>query len=461
MASRIYQSPSPINSKKMINSRYFPDNLKPILYHLIASSTYKGKDCIYGFFGHLIFVCSPFYDANKHELKHMLWAQAPSFECMSQKNLSLYDFILNSALKRLIRLFHFPDSKLIISNSDIMSYISYEASKLSAPPTQQSISSFKPTPLPAANRKVVSNQPKPDKTFNASLCLEGKDPKIHAIIKVCIENNEVYNLILTENKDSTSIANIPAIATPILLDEKNNKEIFNAVIHSVKTGVLNFGILVNGRIQRYDILDIVYIDEKYFSSSENSTTLRSTASILPVIVYNGTNGCIRSRHPLQPYSAIVKAKNRQGETTLKVLKCLECNKYFITSQAIKAQGGYKKLGIKLQFDPSCKLSDYEAVGWYDEDTLNGFASSTRFHDDGYTTTKPEYERQRILARFIDSGRHPREECLAYLQKFIASRLYGENATQKAMRDYQFVLNYNSQNDPIIRGELHRNKKRKK
>ena len=163
MASRIYQSPSPINSKnnskKMINSRYFPDNLKPILYHLIASSTYKGKDCIYGFFGHLIFVCSPFYDANKHELKHMLWAQAPSFECMSQKNLSLYDFILNSALKRLIRLFHFPDSKLIISNSDIMSYISYEASKLYAPPTQQSISSFKPTPLPAAHKKLSAINP--------------------------------------------------------------------------------------------------------------------------------------------------------------------------------------------------------------------------------------------------------------------------------------------------------------
>ena len=458
MNSLIYQTGK--SSFTQILPKNFPGDAKPILNSLIKTTNYHGLNLIYGILDNVVFISSPYYSEDAHTFGYMSWSKIPisykysnksyiiSSDIHTTQNPDIKKFIFISAYKQIIHLFIF-DRFLNPVHPMSLAEIQYV---LSSKYQHLNITSLQKILLPSESNPLISLP----KSSNQDEFQQSTYPGVYAILTVQYKNN-LSNLLLLENAHDFDKSFFHSNYNLILLDQRSNRKRkrFNIVREAIRENCLNLNF---EKDKTYTIIDILYVNHDFlYSSLEEYRQLNCTSTVFPITVYNGTNHCIQNHHPMQFYTAIVKAENEQGKAFLKVIRCLKCKKFFITSQAIEAQGGYNKLAIRLEFDPSCKPSDYEAVGLCNKDTLSGFASSTQFHDDGYTTTKNEFERQQVLISFMDSGRHSKEECLAYLQKFIACHLYGENATQKAMRDYNFVLNYKSQNDPIIRGELKRKK----
>lgn len=489
-----------------------PDTLKPKLKYIIENNPgYSKSHLLYGFIRNIGFICSPYYDCAIHKFHFMIWFTSVSIRAYTSQNHYITEFILKNALNSTIVLFHYSASStsqkispktihrelnLIrskLSSSSLKSLKSNSSDPVSHSSPAQTQPQFKSKPSrqsvtssiePIPSKKTVDSRSKTANTaahkisekaiLRTTSTLTDRETetvkntseqksthsKIYAIITVRSEN--IYNLFLVNDKNKIHSAQLDSSYPPVVLDEENDKELFIAAIYSIKNQISDFVVPILGKIKKYQIIDIIHLDRNYFQlfSNKGLNNISFTDRVFPVTVYNRTNGCFRDNHPILPFNAIVSARTAKGQATLKVFKCLKCNKFFVTSQAIKAQGGYDKLHISVQFDPSCTSSDYYNVYdyyWGADDAFDDFAPSTSFHDDGYTTRKSDYERRRILAYFIDSGKHSKEECITYLQNFTSRNLYGENATQKALSDYYFVLQYNSEDDETIKGKLKRKK----
>ena len=456
MNSLIYQTGK--SSLTQILPQNFPKDAKPILTSLIETTKYHGLNLIYGILDNVVFISSPYYSEDAHTFDYMSWSKLPisyrysnksyvvSSNIHTTQNPDIKKFIFISAYKHIIHLFifdRFLNPIHPMSPAEIQYILSSKYQHLNITSLQENL-------LPSESNSSITLP----KNSNQNKFQQPTYLGVYAILTIQYKNN-LSNLLLLENAHNFDKSLFHSNYNLILLDQKSNRNRFNIIRSAIQKNCSTLNFEKN---KTYKITDILYVNHEFlYSSLEEYRQLNCTSTVFPITVYNGTNHCIQNHHPMQLYTAIVKAENEQGKAFLKVIRCLKCKKFFITSQAIEAQGGYNKLAIRLEFDPSCKPSDYETIGLCNKDTMSGFASSTQFHDDGYTTTKNEFERQQVLIGFMDSGLHSKEECLTYLQKFIACHLYGENATQKAIRDYNFVLNYEAQNDPIIRGELKRKK----
>ena len=484
-----------------------PKKLRPKLNNLMDSIPCSKNGIIYGFIGSIVFVASPYYDCSTHKFNFMIWTTSVSITNYYDQNSFIVELILQAAFEYKIQVYYHTITDInqqlsfITLQNELSFFFSQHTYSSSSQYKQHSVkstnsvntqkkpvcyksnninhtetlpaihnTSLKPTTAPglncnsskailhtSINEKTSVPTELPDISTKSPATQKSKYHGIYAIITVSSEN--LYTLFLVSNKSNIDLKEFHLTPAPVVLDEEHDKEFFTAAIYSIKNQIPNFAILIQGRIIQYKIVKTIYTDRKYFLSFSNNSLYKvdSTDKIFPVIVYNGTNGCFRKRHPTIPCNAIVSTRTAKQKATLKVFKCLDCNKYFVTSQVIKAQGGYNKLYIRIQFDPSCSKSDYDNIygPCLTDDIFNDFAPSTSFHDDGYTTRKSDYERHKILAYFIDSGLHPKDECIAYLQNYTARNLYGENATQKALNDLNFVLQYDSDNDETINGELKR------
>ena len=161
--------------------------------------------------------------------------------------------------------------------------------------------------------------------------------------------------------------------------------------------------------------------------------------------------CFREKHHCTACRARIKPKpgyeSFTDPTTINVIHCDKCDKYFVTKEVFIAKGGCWKYYVSAEFDPSMSSRDKELARWASyysstQEIFDEFAQHTSINNDGYTTTKPATQRQRLLRYFIDSGKYTEGEIIQYFhEQYLDTGWHGEEATQKVRNDLNYLLDY--------------------
>ena len=170
-----------------------------------------------------------------------------------------------------------------------------------------------------------------------------------------------------------------------------------------------------------------------------------------VIFYFKSNKCFKQKHHCTSCRAKIKPKvgyeSFTEPTTIDVIHCNECDKYFVTKEIFIAKGGCWKYYVSAEFDPSMSSQDRELATWASyysskREIFDDFAQRTSINNDGYTTTKPATQRQKLLRYFIDSGKYTEGEIIQYFhEQYLDTGWHGAEATQKVRNDLNYLLDY--------------------
>ena len=230
------------------------------------------------------------------------------------------------------------------------------------------------------------------------------------------------------------------------------KDLFNAAMKAAATGADSFQIEKDGRTLKYTILETKQVDQAFAAQYQIPQNIDWTDDELHTVTfYFKSNKCFREKHHCTPCRARIKPKagyeSFTEPTTIDVIHCDECDKYFVTKEIFIAKGGCWKYYVSAEFDPSMSSRDKELARWAQlynsqQEIFDDFAQHTSINNDGYTTTKPATQRQRLLRYFIDSGKYTEGEIIQYFhEQYLDTGWHGEEATQKVRSDLNYLLDY--------------------
>lgn len=204
------------------------------------------------------------------------------------------------------------------------------------------------------------------------------------------------------------------------------KELFNAAMKAAATGVDSFQIEKDGRTLKYTILETKQADQALAAQYQIPQDIDWTDDELHTVTfYFKSNKCFREKHHCTACRARIKPKpgyeSFTEPTTIDVIHCDECDKYFVTKEIFIAKSGCWKYYVSAEFDPSMSSRDKELARWAQlynsqQEIFDDFAQHTSINNDGYTTTKPATQRQRLLRYFIDSGKYTEGEIIQYFHE---------------------------------------------
>lgn len=282
---------------------------------------------------------------------------------------------------------------------------------------------------------------------------------VYAILYVYLSEDEnaddpeIYKIILSDRKFDV----LPELGCHektifVLRDDEVMKGLFDAAMKAAATGADSFQIEKDNRILKYTVLGTKQVDQALAAQYQKPQDIDWTGDELhTVIFYFKSNKCFRQKHHCTAYRAKVKPKPEYESctdpTTVDIIHCDECDKYFVTKEIFAAKGGSYQYYLSTEFDPSMSKRNRELALWpnyYENQSeiFDDFAQQTRINKDGYTTRKPATQRQQILRNFIDTGKHTETEIIQYFyEQYLDTGWHGEDATQKVRDDLNYVLDY--------------------
>lgn len=275
-----------------------------------------------------------------------------------------------------------------------------------------------------------------------------------------VDDPEIYKIILSDKKFDV-LPELGCYEEPVfvLRDDEKMKGLFDAAMKAAATGADSFQIEKDGRTLKYTILETKQVDQALAAQYQTPKDIDWTGDELhTVIFYFKSNKCFRQKHRCTAYRAKVKPKPEYESctdpTTVDVIHCDECDKYFVTKEIFAAKGGSYQYYLSTEFDPSISKRNRELALWpnyYENQSeiFDDFAQQTSINKDGYTTTKPATQRQRILRNFIDTGKHTETEIIQYFyEQYLDTGWHGDDATKKVRDDLNYVLDYCTQKKTI-------------
>lgn len=284
------------------------------------------------------------------------------------------------------------------------------------------------------------------------------DP-VYAIIYAYFSEDEnvddpaIYKIILSDYEFS-ELPEPGCYEKPIfvLRDDKNMAELFNAAMRAAATNASSFQFEKNGQTFRYTIIDTKRVHRAFAARYQIPKDIDWTDDELhTVIFYFKSNKCFKQKHHCTSCRAKIKPKvgyeSFTEPTTIDVIHCDECDKYFVTKEIFIAKGGCWKYYVSAEFDPSMSSQDRELATWASyysskREIFDDFAQRTSINNDGYTTTKPATQRQKLLRYFIDSGKYTEGEIIQYFhEQYLDTGWHGAEATQKVRNDLNYLLDY--------------------
>lgn len=275
-----------------------------------------------------------------------------------------------------------------------------------------------------------------------------------------VDDPEIYKIILSDYEFSV-LPELGCYEYPVFVlrgDEKM-KNLFDAAMKAAATGADSFQIEKDGRTLKYTILETKQVDQALAAQYQTPQDIDWTDDELhTVIFYFKSNKCFRQKRHCTAYRARIKPKPEYeaftDPTTVDVIHCDKCDKYFVTKEIFAAKGGSYQYYLSTEFDPSMSKRGRELALWasYYEDQneiFDDFAQQTSINKDGYTTTKSATQRQRILRNFIDTGKHTETEIIQYFyEQYLDTGWHGDDATKKVRDDLKYVLDYCTQKKTI-------------
>lgn len=282
---------------------------------------------------------------------------------------------------------------------------------------------------------------------------------VYAILYVYLSEDEnaddpeIYKIILSDKKFDV-LPELGCYEEPVfvLRDDEKKKGLFNAAMKAAATGADSFQIDKDNQILEYTVLETKQVDQALAAQYQTPKDIDWTGDELhTVIFYFKSNKCFRQKHHCTAYRARIKPKPEYESFTdpiiVDVIHCDECDKYFVTQEIFAAKGGSYKYYLSTEFDSSMSKRNKElALGanYYENQSeiFDDFAQQTSINKDGYTTTKPATQRQRILRNFIDTGKHTETEIIQYFyEQYLDTGWHGDDATKKVRDDLNYVLDY--------------------
>lgn len=275
-----------------------------------------------------------------------------------------------------------------------------------------------------------------------------------------VDDPEIYKIILSDYEFSI-LPEPGCYEYPVFVlrgDEKM-KNLFDAAMKAAATGADSFQIEKDGRNLKYTILETKQVDQALAAQYQTPKDINWTGEELhTVIFYFKSNKCFRQKHHCTPCRARIKPKpgyeSFTDPTIVDVIHCDECDKYFVTKEVFFVKGGFWKYYVSAEFDPSMSARDKDLARWAQiynsqQEIFDEFAQHTSINNDGYTTTKPATQRQKLLRYFIDSGKYTEGEIIQYFhEQYLDTGWHGEDATQKVRDDLNYVLDYCTQKKTI-------------
>lgn len=275
-----------------------------------------------------------------------------------------------------------------------------------------------------------------------------------------VDNPEIYKIILSDYE----ISDPPepgCYEQPIfvLRDDEKMKGLFDAAMKAAATGADSFQIEKDGRTLKYTILETKQVDQALAAQYQTPKDINWTGEELHTVVfYFKSNKCFRQKHHCTPCRARIKPKpgyeSFTDPTIVDVIHCDECDKYFVTKEVFFVKGGFWKYYVSAEFDPSMSARDKDLARWAQiynsqQEIFDEFAQHTSINNDGYTTTKPATQRQKLLRYFIDSGKYTEGEIIQYFhEQYLDTGWHGPDATQKVRDDMRYLLDYCTQKKTI-------------
>lgn len=275
-----------------------------------------------------------------------------------------------------------------------------------------------------------------------------------------VDDPEIYKIILSDKKFDV-LPELGCYEEPVfvLRDDEKKKGLFDAAMKAAATGADSFQIEKDNRILKYTVLETKQVDQALAAQYQKPQDIDWTGDELhTVIFYFKSNKCFRQKHHCTAYRAKVKPKPEYESctdpTTVDIIHCDECDKYFVTKEIFVAKGGSYKYYLSTEFDSSMSKRNREfALGsnYYENQSeiFDDFAQQTSINKDGYTTTKPATQRQKLLRYFIDSGKYTEGEIIQYFhEQYLDTGWHGPDATQKVRDDMRYLLDYCTQKKTI-------------
>lgn len=268
-----------------------------------------------------------------------------------------------------------------------------------------------------------------------------------------VDDPEIYKIILADYEFSI-LPEPGCYEYPVfvLRGDETMKNLFDAAMKAAATGADSFQIEKDGRTLKYTILETKQVDQALAAQYQIPQDIDWTDDELHTVTfYFKSNKCFREKHHCTPCRARIKPKvgyeSFTDPTTIDVIHCDECDKYFVTKEVFIAKGGCWKYYVSAEFDPSMSSRDRELARWAQlynsqREIFDDFAQQTNINHDGYTTTKPTTQRQSLLRYFIDSGKYTEGEIIQYFhEQYLDTGWHGEEATQKVRSDLNYLLDY--------------------
>lgn len=268
-----------------------------------------------------------------------------------------------------------------------------------------------------------------------------------------VDDPEIYKIILADYEFSI-LPEPGCYEYPVfvLRGDETMKNLFDAAMKAAATGADSFQIEKDGRTLKYTILETKQVDQALAAQYQIPQDIDWTDDELHTVTfYFKSNKCFREKHHCTPCRARIKPKvgyeSFTDPTTIDVIHCDECDKYFVTKEIFIAKGGCWKYYVSAEFDPSMSSRDRELARWAQlynsqREIFDDFAQQTNINHDGYTTTKPTTQRQSLLRYFIDSGKYTEGEIIQYFhEQYLDTGWHGEKATQKVRSDLNYLLDY--------------------
>ena len=268
-----------------------------------------------------------------------------------------------------------------------------------------------------------------------------------------VDDPEIYKIILADYEFSI-LPEPGCYEYPVfvLRGDETMKNLFDAAMKAAATGADSFQIEKDGRTLKYTILETKQVDQALAAQYQIPQDIDWTDDELHTVTfYFKSNKCFREKHHCTPCRARIKPKvgyeSFTDPTTIDVIHCDECDKYFVTKEIFIAKGGCWKYYVSAEFDPSMSSRDRELARWAQlynsqREIFDDFAQQININHDGYTTTKPTTQRQSLLRYFIDSGKYTEGEIIQYFhEQYLDTGWHGEEATQKVRSDLNYLLDY--------------------
>lgn len=268
-----------------------------------------------------------------------------------------------------------------------------------------------------------------------------------------VDDPEIYKIILADYEFSI-LPEPGCYEYPVfvLRGDETMKNLFDAAMKAAATGADSFQIEKDGRTLKYTVLETKQVDQALAAQYQIPQDIDWTDDELHTVTfYFKSNKCFREKHHCTPCRARIKPKvgyeSFTDPTTIDVIHCDECDKYFVTKEIFIAKGGCWKYYVSAEFDPSMSSRDRELARWAQlynsqREIFDDFAQQTNINHDGYTTTKPTTQRQSLLRYFIDSGKYTEGEIIQYFhEQYLDTGWHGEEATQKVRSDLNYLLDY--------------------